>query len=125
MADDDKVISTPKPSYKEMRAARRSTKVAAPKLRPGFRHTDVTREKIQIGSIVARLEKCALGKLHMTLAQIRAASILLNKSLPDLIATDVSATFEHRFVVEAPQQLTRREWEDKYTLPDQQKLLTQ
>ena len=100
-------------------------RVAGPKLKPGFRHSDITREKIKISEIVNRLEKCALGKLHMTLAQIRAVSILLNKALPDLIATDVSATFEHRFVVEAPQQLTRREWEDKYTLPDHQKLLTQ
>ena len=50
------------------------------------------REKIQTSMLINRLMQNALGKLktEMTPGQVRAAEVLLRKSLPDLSATTVS-----------------------------------
>jgi hypothetical protein len=55
--------------------------------------TDEWRAKIQVGAILTRLNKFTLdkdGKIEMTMAQIKAADILLRKRLPDLKAIEVS-----------------------------------
>jgi len=44
--------------------------------------------------IADRLDKHILGEVEMTATQIRAAEILLNKTLPNLSATELKATVE-------------------------------
>lgn len=48
------------------------------------RHDDLTRERIQTSQLVNRLTNHVLGKAEMSATQVRAAEILLNKSLPNL-----------------------------------------
>lgn len=60
---------------------------------PGFigkQHADKTRQKIQVTQIVHRLNKCALGDIEMKANELRAAEILLKKSLPDLQSVSIS-----------------------------------
>jgi hypothetical protein len=52
--------------------------------RPGYRHSDETRERIQAAQLVNQLQDHALGKIEMTRTQIKATEILLKKILPDL-----------------------------------------
>lgn len=47
-------------------------------------HPDKVRERIQTSQLVNRLTNHALGKCDMGPTQVRAAEILLRKSLPDL-----------------------------------------
>jgi hypothetical protein len=48
------------------------------------KHDEKTRLKIQTSQIINRLNSFVKGEVEMTTAQIRAAEILLKKSLPDL-----------------------------------------
>lgn len=59
-------------------------------LRP--RHTDEIRRKIQASQLINILMKHVVGEQEMTPTQIKAAEILLRKSIPDL--TQVSGTGE-------------------------------
>jgi hypothetical protein len=56
---------------------------------------DLTRERIQTTQLVKRLQGHALGEVEMTQTQLRAAEILLRKTLPDLSQTDVTID-DHR-----------------------------
>lgn len=49
-------------------------------------HDDKTRKKIQASQLINRLTNHALGKLEkpMEASQVRAAEILLKKTIPDL-----------------------------------------
>lgn len=48
------------------------------------RHTEMVRQKIQASVLIDRLSKHVAGKLEMTPSQIRAAEILLDRSVPKL-----------------------------------------
>lgn len=52
--------------------------------RKTLKHPDKVRERIQTSQLVNRLTDHALGKCSMEASQVRAAEILLRKSLPDL-----------------------------------------
>ena len=57
------------------------------------RHQDEIRKKIQVSQLINRLESYALGDLtdeQVSSGKLRAISILLNKTLPDLSATEVT-----------------------------------
>lgn len=56
--------------------------MAARILKP--RHQDDIRQKIQATQLVNRLTNHAFGKVEMSATQLKAAEILLKKSLPDL-----------------------------------------
>lgn len=62
--------------------------MAARKLR--IRHSDEVRAKIQASQLINRLSNHALGETEMSVTQIRAAEILLRKSVPDLSAIELS-----------------------------------
>ncbi len=47
-------------------------------------HDERTRAKIQTSQIINRLNKLVNGEVEMTSQQVRAAEILLRKTLPDL-----------------------------------------
>ena len=47
-------------------------------------HSEDVRRKIQAGVIIDRLHKCFLGELELTGAQLKAAEILLDRSVAKL-----------------------------------------
>lgn len=51
------------------------------------RHQDMVRHKIQASQIINRLQKCVDGDVEMTSVQVRAAGILLDRSVPTLTRT--------------------------------------
>jgi hypothetical protein len=55
-----------------------------------IRHDDETRAKIQASQIINRLTDHMLGNCQMEATQVRAAEILLRKSLPDLQSVEMS-----------------------------------
>jgi hypothetical protein len=52
------------------------------------KHQDEIRTKIQTSQILNRLTKHMLGEVEMSQTQVRAAEILLRKSMPDLAAVE-------------------------------------
>jgi hypothetical protein len=54
------------------------------------RQADTCRQAIQTTYLINRLHKHIEGEVELTMAQIRAAEILLKKSLPDLSAVELS-----------------------------------
>lgn len=57
-------------------------------------HDERTRLKIKTSQLINRLNNHALGEIEMTASQIRAAEILLNKTLPNLAAMQVTADIQ-------------------------------
>ena len=55
------------------------------------KHDERTRSKIQTTQLVNRLISHAIGEVEMSATQVRAAEILLKKTLPDLQSTNVTA----------------------------------
>lgn len=58
-----------------------------------------TRDRIQTSMLLNRLEKHVLGDVEMSATQLRAAEILLKKSLPDLQAIEHSGELEQTVTV--------------------------
>lgn len=56
----------------------------------------MVRSKIQATQLVKRLTSHALGEVDMTSTQVRAAEILLNKSIASLSSITVEATVDSR-----------------------------
>lgn len=55
----------------------------------GKLHQDDIRSKIQASQLVNRLHGHVVGELEMSATQIKAAEILLRKSVPDLAAVTI------------------------------------
>jgi hypothetical protein len=53
-------------------------------------HDERTRAKIQTSQLINRLMQHANGEVEMTPTQVRAAEILLKKSIPDLANVQLS-----------------------------------
>ncbi len=53
-------------------------------------HQDEIRTKIQASQLVNRLTDHVFGKVEMSPTQVRAAEVLLKKSVPDLSAVELS-----------------------------------
>jgi len=58
------------------------------------RHQEMVKDKIKTSQLINSLCNHALGEIEMTQTQIRAAEILLNKTLPNLKASDDSLTLD-------------------------------
>ena len=54
------------------------------------RHQDEVRAKIQASQIINRLQNHLDGNVELSTTQVKAAEILLRKSIPDLSATELS-----------------------------------
>lgn len=52
-------------------------------------HQEDVREKIQASQIINRLQDCLDGKVDLSTSQMKAAEILLKKTLPDLSAVEL------------------------------------
>jgi hypothetical protein len=63
------------------------------------------RERIRTAGILERLEKAAMGETEVTPTQLKAAEIVLRKTLPDLARTEVTGNDG------APQELVIR-WKE-------------
>lgn len=71
-----------------------------------------TRARIQTTKLAERLMDHVLGKCELSATQVRAAQILLNKTLPDLQAHEHSGAVEHHYVLRAPEPIhTADEWQ--------------
>ena len=79
-------------------------------------HDAQTRAKISTSQLVNRLMKHAKGEVKMEQTQVRAAEILLRKTLPDLTATELKGEMRN-FVISA-EPLTEEEWVVEYGLPN-------
>jgi hypothetical protein len=55
-----------------------------------IRLSEEWRERIRTAGILERLEKAAMGELDVTQNQLKAAEIVLRKTLPDLARTEVT-----------------------------------
>lgn len=58
-------------------------------------HQDDVREKIQASQIINRLSGHVSGEIEMSPTQVRAAEILLKKTLPDLSGVEISGDEEN------------------------------
>jgi len=61
----------------------------------GRRHQEDVRKKIQASQLINRLHDHVLGKVEMSATQLKAAEILLKKSLPDLQSIDLYGEIHH------------------------------
>ncbi len=59
------------------------------------RHSDMVRTKIQASQLINRLQDHVFGEVEMSPTQLKAAEVLLRKSLPDLQALNISGEMEH------------------------------
>lgn len=50
----------------------------------------MVRSKIQASQIINRLTACIMGKVELSAAQVAAARILLDKSVPSLQSTELT-----------------------------------
>ena len=66
----------------------------------GIGCTPMTKQRIRVGKLVGRLQRHALGVLEMTPTQIKAAEILLNKTMPNLKSVDHTGAIQHSHVRE-------------------------
>jgi hypothetical protein len=55
-----------------------------------IRLSEEWRERIRTAGILERLEKAAMGEVDVTQTQLKAAEIVLRKTLPDLARTEVT-----------------------------------
>ena len=62
------------------------------------RHDESTRAAIQVRQIVNRLQKHIDGAVEMSTTQIRAAEILLKKTLPDLSQATMDVGMSESFL---------------------------
>lgn len=76
-----------------------------------IRHDENTRAKIQVSQIVNRLTNHLLGKVELSATQVKAAEILLRKTLPDLAAIEHNAgEGMERYMAVAEPELSAEEW---------------
>lgn len=67
--------------------------------RKNLPHVQRTRDKIRTSQLINRLHNHAVGKNQMTSTQIRAAEILLNKTLPNLAQQTVDLDVDGELVI--------------------------
>ena len=83
-----------------------------------IRHDEETRAKIQATQLINRLQNHALGKNDMSATQIRAAEIVLKKTLPDLTAAENKTEVTHRYVADVPAVSESVEkWQQQHSPP--------
>ncbi len=84
--------------------------------KPGFTHSELTRERIRTTMLVNRLQNFVLGKLKhpMTPSQVSATVMLLAKTLPDLKAITHRGDVQHTVHTVTGEPLTEEEWDEIY-----------
>ena len=69
------------------------------------------RERIRAAGILQRLDKAAMGEIDITATQLRAAEIVLRKTIPDLQRTELTGN-DGDIVVELRQFQRGVQWAD-------------
>jgi hypothetical protein len=84
--------------------------------KPGFTHSELTRQRIRTTVLLNRLQKFALGELKrpMEPSQVAAALGLLAKTLPDLKAIEYSGEVEHTVYMASGEPMSEEDWEAAY-----------
>ncbi len=82
--------------------------------RPGL--SENTRKRIKTTMIVKRLIDHIDGNIELTATQIRAAEILLNKTLPNLQALEIDALVQQEQRIVTAEPMTIDEYADQYHL---------
>lgn len=65
------------------------------------RLSDEWRERIRAACILQRLDKAAMGEIDITATQLKAAEIILRKTIPDLNKTEHSGPDGGKIEIEA------------------------
>ena len=82
-------------------------------------HDYKTRQKIQISQLINSLTNHVLGKSEMSSTQVRAAEILLKKTLPDLQQTTIEGGDNPvNFAVIDSNPLSTEQWLEKHASGD-------
>lgn len=80
-----------------------------------IRHDDETRAKIKTSQLINRLYGHAVGEIEMTPTQVRAAEVLLKKTLPDLTAAEITQDTTVRYVARLPDKAKSTEqWQQEH-----------
>ena len=77
-------------------------------------HAERTRAKIRVSMLVNRLENHALGESDMSTTQIRAAEILLNKTISNLQSQEITKRTKKHKVSRVP--MTNEEWSKEHSV---------
>lgn len=73
------------------------------------------RASIRVGLIRNRLMNHLLGKLEMTTTQLKAAEILLNKSVPSMASVEHKGDVTVNYVAQLPDvERSQEEWKQHY-----------
>ena len=81
-----------------------------------IRHDDETRAKIQTSQLINRLSDHVLGKLELSPTQVRAAEILLKKTIPDLSSAENKTEVTHRYVARLPEKAqSSKAWQEQHS----------
>lgn len=81
----------------------------------GSKHDEKTRLKIQTSQLINRLQNHIFKEAEMTATQLRAAEILLNKTLPNLQAIEQKTEITERYAI-AAEPMDSDSFEDAYNL---------
>jgi hypothetical protein len=80
-----------------------------------IRHDENTRLKIKVGNIITCLQKHLFEGSKLSPTQLKAAEILLRKSLPDMTSVEHSGEIITSKVIRAPELSdTNEEWLDRH-----------
>ena len=80
-----------------------------------FLQTEETRNKIRTSQLINRLYGHAVGEIEMTPTQVRAAEVLLKKTLPDLTAAEITQDTTVRYVARLPDKAKSTEqWQQEH-----------
>lgn len=71
---------------------------------------DKVRQRIQVSMLVQRLQKHVLGKVKMTSTQVRAAEVLLARTLPTLTQTELNVDGQLGTYDISDKPLTAEQW---------------
>lgn len=73
------------------------------------------REKIRVSMLLNRLRNHVLGRIDMSPTQLRAAEILLKKTMPDLASVEHKGEIEHKYVARTPEVIVDTDaWKQQY-----------
>ena len=76
------------------------------------------REKIKTSQIINRVQKCANGEVELTPVQLKAAEILLKKTMPDLKQSDIKQEISGSIGLSIEPKEIVSALERKYAKPD-------
>lgn len=85
--------------------------------KPGFTHSEVTRNRIRTAMLVNRLQNFVLGQIQMSASQVQAAIGLLRKTLPDLQSIEHLGELTADVHLVSAEPLTEDEWQRTYGEP--------